>query len=289
MMKDSETSKDFDARRRELLVAGLTAPLWLPALSRSATAAVQQTQGEGKPERKLRLTLAYENNEERGDLTTKWGFSCIVEGLEKTILFDTGGEGDVLVRNLEILGFDRRKIDAIVLSHEHWDHVGGLEAALAGRKGVPVYVPKGLPDELKKSIEALGVEMIEAQDSVVVDEHARTTGTLGQGAIVEHALCVQTKDGWSLITGCAHPGVDELAALAKEVTGGPIQLAVGGFHMGRHGAAAIDAVIDRFEELDVKVAAPGHCTGDPARARFEERLADRCVLPGVGRVFTLGR
>jgi 7,8-dihydropterin-6-yl-methyl-4-(beta-D-ribofuranosyl)aminobenzene 5'-phosphate synthase len=76
--------------------------------------------------RNISITIVYDNNPYKKGLETAWGFSCIVRGTEKTILFDTGGDGSLLIRNMKALGIDPKEIDLIFLSHIHRDHVGGL-------------------------------------------------------------------------------------------------------------------------------------------------------------------
>ncbi|MGA8004940.1 MAG: MBL fold metallo-hydrolase [Burkholderiales bacterium] len=72
------------------------------------------------------------------------------DGAKKTLLLDAGPEGATFLRNAGILGVDFGAIDAVVLSHGHWDHAGGLLAALdaissrRGRGEVPCYVHPGM-------------------------------------------------------------------------------------------------------------------------------------------------
>jgi 7,8-dihydropterin-6-yl-methyl-4-(beta-D-ribofuranosyl)aminobenzene 5'-phosphate synthase len=231
------------------------------------------------------ITIVYDNDPGGEGLKAAWGFSCVIQGLAKTILFDTGGDDGVMLANMRKLGLDPADIDAVVLSHIHSDHTGGLESFLKVRKDVPVYIPTGFPAAFKKRVKALGSEVIEAGDSTTVCEGAMTTGTLGI-MISEQGLCVATPDGWVLITGCAHPGVENLAERAKRITGGPIAMVIGGFHMVNHTESQTKAVIDRLEELGVQRVAPCHCTGDKARAQFKERYGERWALPVVGSVLT---
>ena len=76
------------------------------------------------------LTIVYDNLPLDTRLKTAWGFACLVETGQATVLFDTGGDGPTLMGNLAALGFDPRRIDAVVLSHIHDDHTGGLDALL---------------------------------------------------------------------------------------------------------------------------------------------------------------
>ncbi|RLF37862.1 MAG: MBL fold hydrolase, partial [Thermoplasmata archaeon] len=85
----------------------------------------------------MRLTIVYDNEvfEENPNLKSDWGFSCFIEGKEK-ILFDTGTRGDILVSNMKALNVDPREINKIVISHEHFDHNGGLGEVLKHTKDV---------------------------------------------------------------------------------------------------------------------------------------------------------
>ena len=233
------------------------------------------------------MTILYDNNPDpnRSELISEWGFSCFIEGLDKTILFDTGGQGWVFDTNMDQLNCDPKRIDAVVLSHIHWDHVGGLSALAARRTGIPVYIPVGFPEAFKEHARSLGYTVIEADEPQAVCPGAITTGTLGKGAIEEHGLCVKTHDGWVLITGCAHPGAHKLAAQAYEVTGGPIDTVFGGFHMMRKPASTINGVVRRFKELGVRQGAPCHCSGDDARRLFKEAYGDQGLYATLGTVF----
>ena len=231
------------------------------------------------------VTIVYDNNAGRKDLTASWGFACVIQGLEKTILFDTGGDGKILLENMRRLDLDPEAIEVIVLSHIHGDHTGGLSSVLRERSDVPVYMPSGFPSAFIEQVRSLGGRPQEAAKSAVICRGARTTGTLGRGAIEEQGLCVKTAAGWVMITGCAHPGVENLAAMAQETVGEALRLVVGGCHLGRQSSSRINAVLDRLEKLGVQKVAPCHCSGDLARELFAQRYGDRCELAGVGTVF----
>ena len=272
--------------RRRILIAGATAPLWLPDLAGSVAQESPTTAPAHRASRdKIFMTIVYDNNPGHKHLGASWGFSCLVQGPPKTILFDTGEHGKLLLKNMHRLDLDPKQIDLVVLSHIHWDHVGGLESIAGDRPGLPVYMPTGFPREFIQSVRSMGAEPIEADQSVNICPGVCTTGTLGKGAIEEHGLCVKTHKGWVLITGCAHPRADNMAEQAKRVTGEAMHLVVGGYHMVRQPEARINAVIDRFEELGVQRAAPCHCSGDLTRKLFKQRWSGRCSLVGVGDAF----
>jgi 7,8-dihydropterin-6-yl-methyl-4-(beta-D-ribofuranosyl)aminobenzene 5'-phosphate synthase len=247
------------------------------AENEAATApATQPAKGE------VMLTICYDNNPGREGLTPAWGFACVVRGLKKTILFDTGGDGQILLANMEALGIKPAEIGVVVLSHVHGDHTGGLWGFLRARGGVPVYMPAGFPAAFGEQVRKLGGEATIAADPTAVCDGARTTGTMGKGQIEEHGLCVKTPDGWLLVTGCAHPGIAEMAERATKLVESPLRLVVGGFHMGGASKPQIEAVIARFEKLGVAAAAPCHCSGDGTRRLFKEHYGERYTPACVG-------
>ena len=100
------------------------------------------------------LTILYDNNPFEESCVSEWGFSCLVELEDKTILFDTGGDPEVFAHNIEALGVDVTEIDCVVLSHEHWDHVGGIDVVLDANPDVSVYLPETFPYHIKSNTRA---------------------------------------------------------------------------------------------------------------------------------------
>ena len=76
----------------------------------------------------MKLTIVYDNEVfKKGlGLRSDWGFSCLIQNNEESILFDCGAKGDILINNMRKLEIEPRNINKIVISHEHWDHNGGL-------------------------------------------------------------------------------------------------------------------------------------------------------------------
>jgi len=230
------------------------------------------------------VTVVYDNNPFGEGLEAAWGFACVVRGLEKTILFDTGGNAAILLENMKRLDIDPGTIDVVVLSHDHGDHTGGLWGFLNTRGSVPVWTASGFSDRFREHVRGMKAPLHEAAASEAICEGARTTGTLGLGRIEEHGLCVRTAKGWVLITGCAHPGIADMTARARDVVGEPVHMVLGGFHMRDDSHREIDDVIGRLTALKVERVGPCHCTGDRARKLFKKRYGDGCLLVGVGSV-----
>ena len=92
-----------------------------------------------------------------------------------------------------------------------------------------------------------------------------------------------TEEGLIVITGCAHPGIDQMVTAAVQTTGrDAVSLVMGGFHLGNVGRARIDEIVDTFGTLSVRRVAPTHCTGDVARQALRQAYGDAFLSVGLG-------
>ena len=234
----------------------------------------------------LSIIVSYDNNPYKERLTTAWGFSCVIRGTEKTILFDTGGDGSILVTNLEELGINPKEIDLVVLSHIHGDHVGGLPSFLEKNPEVVVYLPKSFPKGFKDGVKEYGAKVVEVQESLKICEEVYSTGELGTW-IKEQSLVIHTEKGLILITGCAHPGIVKIVNQAKDLVKNDVLLVMGGFHLGGESKGEIEKIVSSFRKLGVSYVGPCHCSGDAARQLFKEEYGENFINIGVGRVVTM--
>ncbi len=231
----------------------------------------------------LRLTIVYDNNEYDPRLETSWGFSCLVEGLEKTILFDTGGDSATLLSNMINLNIDPAEIDAVILSHIHGDHVGGLSGFLEENSDVIVYLPQSFPESFKNEVRTLGAEVEPVSEARKLFAGVYTTGELGNG-IKEQSLIIKVSEGLVIVTGCAHPGVTNIIRKAKEtVEEDRVYLVIGGFHLTGVPTSRIKSIIEEFRQLCVRKVAPCHCSGDETRRLFSQEYAEDYIESGVGK------
>lgn len=278
--------------RKTLLVISLlvllsaTAYAFLPRLlDREQGGKPPESQVDEHPldlvERSGRLTILYDNNPYDESLETAWGFSCLVELGNTTILFDTGGEEQILANNIEALKVDVREIDCLVFSHEHWDHIGGMNAILETHNDVTIYMLDSFPSSVKGSARGAGADVVEARNATVVCEGVATTGALGT-EIEEQALIINTRNGLVILTGCSHPGVVEIVERAIELTGSEVYLVMGGYHLGNRGDTALLGIVSEMRELGVERVAPTHCSGELARRRFRDGFGEDYIEAGVG-------
>lgn len=234
----------------------------------------------------LRITVLFNNVPQRPDLTPGWGFSCLIEGLERTVLFDTGADGAVLLANMRRLGLSPKAVDAVVLSHVHADHTGGLDALLAEHSDLEVWLPAQFPVAFQQAAAERGARVRRVHGGGRLFGNAYSTGALGE-APVEQALVLDTAKGLVVVTGCAHPGIDQIARAAIRLTGKRIHLLMGGFHLLGADRVEIRALIARLQALGVERVAPSHCTGDEAIAQFRQRWGKDFVEGGLGAVIEL--
>lgn len=236
---------------------------------------------------RIKVTTVTDNYSFDERCGNEWGFAAVIETPSGTVLFDTGASGAVLMKNLRLLDFDPREFDTVVISHDHWDHTGGLRRLLRKRRRdrtVRLFLPDGFDD---RKLPTSRVERIIADPWTEVIPGVFTTGTLGAEAIAEQALVVTSGEGAAVITGCAHPGIVAIVKRAVDRFGEPLSLVVGGFHLFRSDIDERQEVIAALEEFDMRRFAPSHCTGDEALRELEKRFPTTITPAGAGRVFEL--
>ncbi|MFC2168418.1 MBL fold metallo-hydrolase [Acidobacteriota bacterium] len=234
------------------------------------------------------VTILYDNYAALEGVETDWGFSCLIEGTEKVILFDAGTQSDLLFRNADTLKSDLNSVECVVISHDHGDHTGGLIPFLKKKSDVSVFLLSSFQDVLFQEVQKTGAKVVSGQDPNPVCKNAYTTGETGV-EIKEQALILNTNQGLVVITGCAHPGIVKILKKAKLVLNKDINLVLGGFHLMGTPAAQIEDIITEFRKLGVKKVGATHCTGDDAIQMFRDEWDENFVELGVGRKISISK
>ncbi len=274
----------------------------------------------------VKLTVLCENTAGVAHgLVGEWGLSIFIEKNGKKILFDTGQSGSLLT-NAAVLGIDLKSVDALVLSHGHYDHTGGLRAFLQYRGKLPVYAhpdlfalhyksseePKyiGVPYR-KEELESLGAEFSFVSEPLVVAPGVFVSGEVPRKTVFEKAdeslFCLEngkkvipdkfnddmslycfTPKGILIVLGCAHAGLVNIVQHAREVTGeSRIYGIIGGTHLGPVPVEQQSATIDYLKELDLQFLAANHCTGLPVISRLAGAFGPRFKFCPAGSSFTI--
>ena len=268
------------------------------------------------------ITILYDAFGTDATMTKDWGFSALVEVAGKRILFDTGDNADIFAANVKAKGVDLTKLDFVVLSHRHSDHIAGLSHVLSVNPAVKIYAPKegfgifgsSLPSSFYRKDESLPADMryyggkppeimkfgaawakahFELIDQTTeiapgITLLALVSDAPGTKELKELSLAVNTPNGVVLVVGCSHPGIERIVEAAAAINP-RIHLIVGGFHL----VAAPDDVIARVahalkERFKVEIVAPGHCTGEPTFAALRRAFGDRYLYAGLGTSIPLG-
>jgi len=269
-----------------------------------------------------RVTILYDAFGNDPAMKKDWGFSALIEVAGKRILFDTGNDRETFAANIKAKGVDLTKLDFLVLSHRHSDHMAGLSYALSVNPTLKIYAPREgfgiygswLPSSFYRKDESLPSEMryydgappevmkfgtawqganFETIDKTTeiapgVTLIALVSDAPGTRELRELSLAINTPDGIVLLVGCSHPGIDKIVEAAAAINP-KINLVVGGFHL----VVAQDEVIAKIvtalkDTFKVENVAPGHCTGEPTFRALKQAFGSRYIYAGVGTSFALG-
>ncbi|MDD4995768.1 MAG: MBL fold metallo-hydrolase [Patescibacteria group bacterium] len=219
---------------------------------------------------------------------TGWGVSFLVDD---RILFDTGEKGQWLLENMKTLGVNVAGIEAVVISHDHWDHVGGLRAILKCNPKVKVYACPNFSKRFKNKVKSYESRLIEVDKFTRIQDSIYSTGEIpGRYAfryMPEQGLVLRTRKGLTILTGCAHPGIIKMIENVKQNISGKIYLVMGGFHlMGKH-KKTIKPIVKEFKDLGAERIAPTHCTGENAVKLFKEAYQKNFIEIKVGQILEI--
>ena len=265
---------------------------------------------------KPQITILYDAFGKDSAMQKDWGYAALVEYGGKRILFDSGNNPEILAQNAKAKRVDLSKLDFVVMSHRHGDHMGGLAYLWKVNPKVKIYAPKegfgvygaDLPSSFYRKDPSLPSEqryfggtppdvmrfgsawpganfqlvdkMVEiASDIYLISLVSDKPGTL---ELHELSLAIKAPNGMVLVVGCSHPGIDKIVETASTIDP-RIYLIVGGFHL----VVASDTDIQKIattlhDRFNVQYVAPGHCTGEPAFTALKKSFGDRYLFAGLG-------
>ena len=197
----------------------------------------------------MNIKIVYDNQERYG-FQFGWGFSVLVNN---SLLVDMGERADYIRDNLRPFGIELSRIKEVALSHEDWDHVGGIDLLAEMPEVTEIYVPQSFSEGIRTKIRRLrpGISIIDVgKDAVEMKSGAIMTPQLTgfRRLKKEISLVLRTGNGVVLITGCAHPGLSRIIRQAEKI--GKVEAVIGGFH----GFRKISSL------RGIKLIVPTHCT-----------------------------
>jgi 7,8-dihydropterin-6-yl-methyl-4-(beta-D-ribofuranosyl)aminobenzene 5'-phosphate synthase len=212
----------------------------------------------------MKIQIIYDNTSINRDLKPDWGFAALIQAFGKNILFDTGANGEILLYNMHVLNIDPDNISDVLISHCHFDHIGGLSHFLNKNSDITLHAPTSFR----------GVR--HARNFIYYDkpqelfEHFYTTGELGN---IEQSLAVETDKGLFIIAGCSHPNMHEILKATRNF--GEIYGIVGGLHG-----------FDQYNLFrDFKMICPTHCSKHIAE--IKENFPEKYTEGGAGTMIII--
>lgn len=279
------------------------------------TAVLMLPSGLAVAEPKGRITILYDAFGADPAMKKDWGYAALIEIAGKRILFDTGNDGDIFAANVKAKGIDLSKLDFVVLSHRHSDHMAGLNYVLSVNPKVKIYAPKegfgifgsSLPSSFYRKDESLApniryydgkppdvlrfgtawpganFELIDETTEIIpgITLISLVSDAPGTKELKELSLAMDTPEGVVLLVGCSHPGIEKIVEAAAALNP-KIRLIAGGFHLVVTSDDVISRTVAVLREYDVRGIAPGHCTGEPTFAALKQAFGTRYLYAGVG-------
>jgi len=266
------------------------------------------------------ITVLYDAFGKASTMQKDWGYAAFVEYQGKRILFDTGNNPGILAQNAKAKGVDLTKLDFVVMSHRHGDHMGGLTYLLKVNPTVKIYAPKegfgvygadlpssfyrkdaslpqeqryygGTPPEVMRFGSAwpgANIQLVDKDIEIAPDMHliALVSDKPGTLELRELSLAINTPEGMVIVVGCSHPGIDKIVEAATAINP-RIHFITGGFHL----VVATDPDIEKtvaalHDRFKVEYVAPGHCTGEPAFTALRKAFGNHYIYAGLGTTLT---
>jgi len=217
-----------------------------------------------------------------------WGVSFLIGN---NILFDTGENAAHLFSNMYQAGVNIQDISTVVISHEHFDHMGGLWDLLRQKQKIDIYICPSFSKSFKNKAKTYNCNIIEVSHFTEITKNIYTTGEIGGfygfDGFAEQSLVINTKKDLTIITGCAHPGIVRIVEHVKDHIKGNIHLVIGGFHLLNESPYRIMQIIEELIQLGVTNIGPCHCTGKLAERYFRDFYRDHYVDVFAGQTIEI--
>jgi 7,8-dihydropterin-6-yl-methyl-4-(beta-D-ribofuranosyl)aminobenzene 5'-phosphate synthase len=193
-----------------------------------------------------------------------WGVSFLVN---KSILFDTFNKFSHLSKNLHRFNVDAIKINNIVISHNHYDHIGGLTGFINEYKNINVYFSENPNSFYKVSNIIINNDILQLDKNIYIIN-------ITNNNTKEQSLVIKTKKGLIVLVGCSHPGIVDIVKTIKDKFNDNIYALIGGFHLMNKGYNEIKNIAYELKNHEITIVAPTHCSGFIAERIFKNIFPD---------------
>lgn len=273
---------------------------------------------------KVELTILVENTTPVSPLIGEYGFAVLLRVDDRKILFDTGS-ADALFINSNLLGIKLEEIEAIVISHGHYDHTGAVLPFIEQYGAKPIFAHSNIFHKRpmpgrndpyreigcvfeRKEIEAAGAELVFTNEFCEILPGIFASGEVPRindfedvggkfkievdGELMEDklsddmSLIIDHPDGLIIISGCAHSGIINILEHSIKQTGKSKILAfIGGTHLINASEERLRKTISALKSYDIQNIIVSHCTGFYAAARLYNELGSKVIKGDTGMTF----
>jgi len=265
----------------------------------------------GEETKKGTATFVYGNREPILDgLKKAWGFSALIRYDGKNILFNAAGIESILENNFKVLNISPEKIDAIVISHHHWEMINGLGFILKKNPLVPIYTTKESIEIMSKTNPEWTPNFRLVKDheqftpNIIFQNMKSGRGLGGPRGINEVHIIIKTDKGLVIFTGCGHPQLLLIVHKSEQATDiNKVNLIAGGTRLLRPGnhISIKDSgenfsikqpiyysdedyatLMDDLKNEGVENVMPTHCTLEPAESIFKKSFGGKYINESLG-------
>ena len=233
----------------------------------------------------MKFTILYDNTSYKPGWEKGWGFSCLIQSKGASILFDTGENGEKLLKNFELSASDPAKIDYMTFSHSDWDHIDGTRDFLSANKHAHVFIPYCFSDTFRNLVEEYGHEytITGYEMTQLIPDVFSTPLYINDTGPHEAGIMIRAAEYDILLTGCAHPGILQMTRDIRKLDGQKPIAVIGGFHLKSRSVEYIETLIDDLIKEGVELFAPAHCTGEEQIEVFSRKCCEQFIRLGSGR------